>query len=770
MKAERELMEVNKFSRLESTGGVQKQTGVGNLQNNLRTAKDMRLAKQETISRDTQVQSDLEKTAIHKKGFRINSKPSQSNVSVGTTTTQTNDATNVYERQLSSTSKISQVSTPSQTDHFPRQGPILQKPVSRGALTRTKLPAIAPTDILASTSIQTDRILANGSASHSTSVQTGAFRHAHQTGQQRHGHNDSTTSLNSRQSEPDGRSLTSSAVSRGNASVTGPMGRLSDVLGLQGGKGFQEPAIRDVGLSAEQSDFGENSTDGVSVGTGIGAGGQGTKPRMLPARAGLPRVGPIAQMKKVKEQFRQGLITGLERDKGSKTVQNQEEGLLASILSARIKQDKDELQVFLEKLGLMKFYDRLWDIGVDSLEGLAHVKVEEWNMMYVPAGTQMKIERELKKMGISAAGQAHDMAIGTDDLEAAESKPAIPERGLFAKYGIKMKKAEHSQTQSSPLGTETVNDMKISHSAAIKSPKQPTMMSFGGTQTEETDSMPLNVEMDQGPIVRVVEIRSKAPLKSILKGPSLADSSPRTNRNTANPSISAKKKAKFTLDGSTGTAFETTQYGTQASTGFFSFANLGSNQWSIGSAIVDHDERSTSSTPKADKPNLNSQGKPAKTSAGASTQEAVALKLNYVQKYQSRKVSCYSCYKTFDELEAMTHRSLPGRFFCGRDCLNDETQKLLTTCSICFKVLNKAESVPCKNQWTCSDKCFTKAAEQQTQPQAPPRSSSNNFTSKAAQELAYQASLRGSSQPTNPRDRSVGSSADPGDVDLDFDY
>jgi hypothetical protein len=68
----------------------------------------------------------------------------------------------------------------------------------------------------------------------------------------------------------------------------------------------------------------------------------------------------------------------------------------------------------MERTGIMRYYDGLWDLGVDSLQSLSKVTIEEFNQLFVPAGTQIKIQRELKRQGILLDDEVKDMSTATD--------------------------------------------------------------------------------------------------------------------------------------------------------------------------------------------------------------------------------------------------------------------------------------------------------------------------------------------------------------------
>lgn len=70
----------------------------------------------------------------------------------------------------------------------------------------------------------------------------------------------------------------------------------------------------------------------------------------------------------------------------SKILQN-----IGRNISKRIGEDKVEFQDFLEKANLMKYYDQLWEIGVDNLDELANCTVEDFNNLKIPMGHQVKI-------------------------------------------------------------------------------------------------------------------------------------------------------------------------------------------------------------------------------------------------------------------------------------------------------------------------------------------------------------------------------------------
>lgn len=167
---------------------------------------------------------------------------------------------------------------------------------------------------------------------------------------------------------------------------------------------------------------------------------------------------------------------------------------LQNILRGRISEDKRLLDQFLEKHGLMKFYDQLWEIGVDSLEGLSKVTFVEFNAMYMTAGYQLKIQKELKNLGICRESETKDMAVTTDFEAPAAPLPRPPApapnpsslKSGKLNFGISLKKAE--KTHSVSVGTDSLPG---------------------------DENMPLNVETEAGPSLPAKAPSSPLPAKRV---------------------------------------------------------------------------------------------------------------------------------------------------------------------------------------------------------------------------------------------------------------
>jgi len=149
--------------------------------------------------------------------------------------------------------------------------------------------------------------------------------------------------------------------------------------------------------------------------------------------------------------------------------------LLQNILKGRISEDKRQLDQFLEKHGLMKFYDQLWELGVDSLEGLSKVTFVEFNAMYMTAGYQLKIQKELKKLGITKDNETKDIAVGTDPEAVAVALPRQP--------------APHSNPSHLKAG-------KLNFGISLKKAEKTHSVSTGTDALPGDSDMPLNVETD----------------------------------------------------------------------------------------------------------------------------------------------------------------------------------------------------------------------------------------------------------------------------------
>jgi len=82
------------------------------------------------------------------------------------------------------------------------------------------------------------------------------------------------------------------------------------------------------------------------------------------------------------------------KDKENKLIQN-----IQNSIRGRIASEKQEFQQFIDNRGLGSYYDRLWDVGIETLEALASLGVEQLNELKIPLGHQIKIEKGLKELG-----------------------------------------------------------------------------------------------------------------------------------------------------------------------------------------------------------------------------------------------------------------------------------------------------------------------------------------------------------------------------------
>lgn len=164
----------------------------------------------------------------------------------------------------------------------------------------------------------------------------------------------------------------------------------------------------------------------------------------------------------------------------AQSEQKTETQLTLKLLNSRIKEDKKDYQEFLEALGLMRYYDELWELGVDTLEALANVDVEQLNLMKMPAGVQIKMQRELKKRGYQSEGEIRDMAVGTD---ANDSHIQITENP--AAGSVKQAKVSN------------IKDGKLNFGIKVQKIEK-TSESIGTDPLPFDDDIPLNINTDGG--------------------------------------------------------------------------------------------------------------------------------------------------------------------------------------------------------------------------------------------------------------------------------
>lgn len=290
--------------------------------------------------------------------------------------------------------------------------------------------------------------------------------------------------------------------------------------------------------------------------------------------------------------------------------ENSQLSLVANnLLMNRVKEDKLKYQQFLERLGLMKYYDQFWDLGVDSLEGLSKVTVEDFNHLYIPAGVQIKLQLELKKAGLGFETPTKEMALDTSDLPGrSQPQPELPQNDkpkITSKlnFGIKMKPDQQvpaKQTCTMSIETDPIDD----------------------------DDIPLNVDEDlQSANQRIVLSKRELGSKN--------DTIQKNARPSSTSTDSQVAPGKLI----------TTQNDTNE---VFSFANLGSSEWV--NCFTDL---------YLGNPDSNSYA--ANYSSSSKGHEGGQVNFPKKQRPPSTRVACYGCFLQMEPEEAFDHRHMPGK-------------------------------------------------------------------------------------------------------------
>lgn len=280
--------------------------------------------------------------------------------------------------------------------------------------------------------------------------------------------------------------------------------------------------------------------------------------------------------------------------------------LANQILTNRVKEDRKIYEEFLERLGLMKYYDRLWEIGIDSLDGLSRVTVEDFNHMFIPAGTQIRIQLELKKAGHGAANHMKDVSMGTED------------EGDSNMYSGELQ--SKAQTKTRPALNFGIN-MKKS-----QAPFKPAMCSMA-IETDPVDDkdIPLNVDEDLGK-KHSLEPPQNENKSQVLENKSLNISS---KRSTVEMAIAATSTEDVEPDVSKP----------------FSFAGLGGAEWTNYQSVP-YDFSSSSVN------NNSSAGRPLQTSSAGTMPRKLKV---------TNRVACYGCFKQVEPEDTLVHKHLPSR-------------------------------------------------------------------------------------------------------------
>ena len=168
---------------------------------------------------------------------------------------------------------------------------------------------------------------------------------------------------------------------------------------------------------------------------------------------------PLKSLKKSQVAVSNGLRLGDLRSLDKEVPKDI--GAINNILNARINDDKIEYEKFLNRLGLMRYYDQLWDIGVDSLEGLSKVTFIDYNALNIVAGMQLKIQRELKNIGITREPQTKNASIGTEPsgetITTIKLTSTSENNQRKLNFGIKLSKLEQTHHDMS-IGTDPIPD------------------------------------------------------------------------------------------------------------------------------------------------------------------------------------------------------------------------------------------------------------------------------------------------------------------------
>lgn len=291
------------------------------------------------------------------------------------------------------------------------------------------------------------------------------------------------------------------------------------------------------------------------------------------------------------------------------TSQQQENSKLTSeMLVARVQSDREEYDSFMERTGILKYYDGLWDLGVDSLQSLSKVTIEEFNQLFVPAGTQIKIQRELKRQGILLDDEVKHMSTATDKQYLEEPRlitslvsenELLPSKRVESKglnFGIKVQKVE---TKIHTYCSEGVSCE---------------------TEPVEFNDMPLNVEEGGGP--------GKIMIPRLAK----------------DAQANFKKKKTVTFVGekaSTVQSARSIDEGKGNQPAVFSLFAVGGSNWENTFDILGYGDSWN-----------GHQGKIEKVLVPTSIS---------TEKREFEKKSCFSCYKMFDISAAYTHKLLKER-------------------------------------------------------------------------------------------------------------
>jgi hypothetical protein len=339
-----------------------------------------------------------------------------------------------------------------------------------------------------------------------------------------------------------------------------------------------------------------------------------------------------------------------------------------TMIQNRVKEDRLQYEEFLERLGLMKYYDKLWDIGVDSLEGLSKVTVEDYNHLFIPAGIQIKIQRELRFAGVGQESQTKDAGIGTDDTLKtsanidSNSPKRAPKKTTQLNFGIKMK------AESTPAKVQVCT------------------MAIETDPIDEGD-IPLNVNEDYHEKNTSTESR-QATIHDLVKRTKEIQTQVDENNSLPN-----KPKIPVQVE--------------EVKTNPFSFTGIGGSEWSNNFAEILYSNDKNENQSSINSRQFESTFHPMKPRE---------LKV-------TNRVACYGCFKQIEPAESFHHKNLTNKVdpinkvFCSSRCMEAEVERVLAACEVCFKLFEKPKGIPAHGgmKWVCSENCRAKTAPEITE-------------------------------------------------------
>lgn len=304
-------------------------------------------------------------------------------------------------------------------------------------------------------------------------------------------------------------------------------------------------------------------------------------------------------------------LTELNKTVENLSQQQQNSKLASEMLLARVQSDREQYDFFMEKTGIMRFYDGLWDLGVDSLQSLSKVTIEEFNQLFVPAGTQIKIQRELKRQGILLDDEVKDMGTATDQQYLEEPKliTSVVSEGDW----------QGSQTNRSKGLSFGIKVQKVETNIQTKTSEGVSC----GTEPVDFNDMPLNVEEGGGPGKIMIPRSVKAAEANFKKKKTVTFVGEKTIPVQTEDNIDHKKENKGSP---------------------FSFFSIGGGSWENNFDIL---------------------GLSGGWNAEEEKKERILIPTSIsTEKREFEKKSCFSCYKMFEISSAYTHKLLKDRVRC----------------------------------------------------------------------------------------------------------